>query len=67
MGNDHSNVKGLEIEQKAVEITDFWTLYSGELTNADRYTLISIFKDVGIVNGQLWANQSPLDRFTKVR
>lgn len=66
MGNDHSQIKGLEIEQKAVEIADFWTLYGGELTNGDRYTLISIFKDAGIVNGQLWAAQSPLERFTKV-
>lgn len=67
MGNDHSQMKGLEIDSQSVEVTDFWTLYSGELPNAEgKASFISLFQGEPVVNGQLWANQLPLDRATKV-
>lgn len=67
MGNDHSQMKGLEIDSQSVEVTDFWTLYSGCLPNAEgKASFISLFQGEPVVNGQLWANQLPLERATKV-
>lgn len=67
MGNDHSQLKGVEIDSQSVEVTDFWTLYSGELPNGDeKSTVISLFQGEPVVKGQLWTAQGPLDRATKV-
>lgn len=70
MGNDHSQLKGLEIDNKSIEVTDFWTLYSGELPadgSSDKKSVpISLFRGEPVVAGQLWATQGPLDRATKV-
>lgn len=72
MGNDHSQLKGLEIDNKSIEVTDFWTLYAGEVPasadgSTDKSSLpISLFRGEPVVNGQLWTAQGPLDRATKV-
>lgn len=66
MGNDQSNIKGLEIDKKAIESTDFWAIYNGELHNENNpTTLITIFQGEQVVKGQLWANKSPLERATR--
>lgn len=66
MGNDQSILKGLKIDQKAIEVTDFWSIYSGEIPKENTSpTLISIFKSEPIISGQLWKTKSPLERATK--
>lgn len=67
MGNDQSQLKGLQIDQKAIEVTDFWSIYAGEVPNGSNNapTLISIFKGEPVVTGQLWKSKSPLERATK--
>lgn len=66
MGNDHSILKGLKIDQKAIEVTDFWSIYSGEIPKENSSpTSISIFKSEPVISGQLWKTKSPLERATK--
>lgn len=68
MGNDQSShqLKGLHIDEKAIEVTDFWSIYCGEVPNVNNVPqLISIFKGESVVTGQLWKNKSPLERATK--
>lgn len=66
MGSDHSHMKGLEIDKNAIESTDFWTIYNGELKNENHpITLITIFQGEQIVKGQLWTSKSPLERATR--
>lgn len=65
MGNENSQLKGLVIDKKAIEVTDFWSLYSGVLPNGDHHpTQISIFQGEPVVSGQLWTTKSPLERAT---
>lgn len=66
MGNDQSTVKGLEIDKKAIESGDFWSIYNGELHNEHQPTTpITIFQGEQVVKGQLWSNKSPLERATR--
>lgn len=66
MGSDQSNLRGLKIDEKAIEVTDFWSIYSGEIPKEHSApTLISIFKNEPLVSGQLWKTKSPLERATK--
>lgn len=67
MGNDQSkHLKGLEIDKKAAEVTDFWSIYSGEVKNENSLTTsITIFQGEPVVTGQLWSNKSPLQRATR--
>lgn len=67
MGNDQSHLKGLQIEKKSIEVTDYWSLYNGEIPNDNQSTLISIFQGETIITPeQFWSNQSPLEKSKKV-
>lgn len=66
MGNDQSNIKGLEVDKKAIDSTEFWSIYNGELKSENTPTkLITIFQGEQVVKGQLWTNKSPLERATR--
>uniref|UniRef100_A0A2M3Z583 Protein kinase domain-containing protein n=1 Tax=Anopheles braziliensis TaxID=58242 RepID=A0A2M3Z583_9DIPT len=67
MGNEQSQLKGVEISKKAIQVTDYWSLYNGELPNANGGTInsISIFQGETLVAGQFWTNQNPLERAIK--
>lgn len=69
MGNDQSHIKGikgLEVDKKAIDSTEFWSIYNGELKNENSpTTLITIFQGEQVVKGQLWTNKSPLERATR--
>lgn len=66
MGADHSHLKGLEIDTKAIETTDFWTTYNGQLRNkSELATPITIFQGEHVITGQLWTDKSPLQRATR--
>ncbi|XP_062547367.1 protein-associating with the carboxyl-terminal domain of ezrin [Armigeres subalbatus] len=63
MGNDQSQqLKGLEISRKAIQVTDYWSLYNGEIPMESTVSVISIFQGETLVTGQLWINQNPLER-----
>lgn len=65
MGNDQSHVKGLEVDKRAIESTDFWAVYNGKVKNESSQTLITIFQGEQVVKGQLWTTKSPLERATR--
>ncbi|XP_052894728.1 protein-associating with the carboxyl-terminal domain of ezrin [Anopheles moucheti] len=66
MGNEQSQLKGVEISKKAIQVTDYWSLYNGELPNANGApNSISIFQGETLVSGQFWTNQNPLERAIK--
>ncbi|XP_053694537.1 protein-associating with the carboxyl-terminal domain of ezrin [Sabethes cyaneus] len=65
MGNDHSQLKGLEISRKAIQVTDYWSLYNGEIPTDSTVSSISIFQGETLVTGQFWTNQNPLERAIK--
>ncbi|XP_001656615.2 protein-associating with the carboxyl-terminal domain of ezrin [Aedes aegypti] len=63
MGNDQSQqLKGLEISRKAIQVTDYWSLYNGEIPTESSVSVISIFQGETLVTGQFWTNQNPLER-----
>lgn len=69
MGNDSSQLSGLEIEDKPVEITDFWSHYQATISDSCRYFSlkgdgsVSVFKGEAAV-GPLWAISTPLEKFS---
>ncbi|GAB0090573.1 protein-associating with the carboxyl-terminal domain of ezrin [Sergentomyia squamirostris] len=64
MGSDQSLLKGLEIEEKATEVSDFWSVYAGELKTENR--LLTIFQGESIGNtNQFWHKKNPLEKATK--
>ncbi|XP_058451811.1 protein-associating with the carboxyl-terminal domain of ezrin [Malaya genurostris] len=65
MGNDQSQLKGLEISRKAIQVTDYWSLYNGEIPTEASTSLFSIFQGETLVTGQFWTNQNPLERAIK--
>lgn len=71
MGHDHSQLSGLEIEEKPVETTDFWRHYQAKINDSCRYFSlksdgsVSVFKGVAAA-GPLWSVCTPLEKFSNV-
>lgn len=65
MGNDQSQLSGLELENKAVEVTDFWTHHSATV-NLGNITNLSVFIGEPLLSGSLWVSQTPLEKSSKV-
>lgn len=66
MGNDQSYMTGLEIDRKAVEISEFFTHYSASL-NSIHPSNLSVFIGERLVDGSLWQTQTPLEKISKVK
>ncbi|VVC90924.1 unnamed protein product [Leptidea sinapis] len=69
MGNEASNLSGLEVYEKACDCTDFWSHYQASVKDSCRYFsvngngLISVFKgEIGSL-GPLWTVSTPLEKF----
>uniref|UniRef100_A0A1B0CFI3 Protein-associating with the carboxyl-terminal domain of ezrin n=1 Tax=Lutzomyia longipalpis TaxID=7200 RepID=A0A1B0CFI3_LUTLO len=66
MGNKQSLQKDLEIEEKATEVSDFWSVFAGEIKMDSRTSLLTIFEGELIVNkNQLWNTNNPLLKASK--
>lgn len=65
MGSEQSNMTGLHIDQKAIEVTDFFTHYSACL-NSIHPSNVSLFIGERLVGGALWQTQTPLEKISKV-
>lgn len=66
MGNDQSQLPGIEIEEKAVEVSDFWAQHSACVLNSDSVTNLSVFIGELFIDGALWTVQTPLEKYSKV-
>lgn len=67
MGNEASQLSGLEMEEKATEITDFWAHHQATVRDRCRYFSlkgdgsVSIFKGEAVL-GPLWSVSTPLEK-----
>ncbi|KRT83713.1 hypothetical protein AMK59_3820, partial [Oryctes borbonicus] len=64
MGNGQSQFSGIDVQEKAVEITDFWSHHSATI-NFGNFSSLSVFIGEPVVNGSLWSKQTPLERSCK--
>lgn len=68
MGNEKSALGGLEIDEKAIEITDFWLHHSASLINGGNSKTISVFvSEPSLHSGASFGKPSPLEKTAKVR
>jgi hypothetical protein len=63
MGNEGSHLSGLEIDEKVIEVTDGWTLYSGTVC-AGSNPKVSVFMSEVLGSG---GNNVILEKTAKVR
>lgn len=67
MGNEKSALSGLEIEEKAIEITDFWLQHSASLNRTNNPQSISVFiSEPSLHTSASFGKPSPLERAAKV-
>ncbi|KAF5302694.1 hypothetical protein FQR65_LT08436 [Abscondita terminalis] len=62
MGSDQSSLSGLEYDEKAIEVTDFYIHHSATMSSGN---YISIFIGEPLIDGSMWWSQTPLERATK--
>lgn len=65
MGNENSRLPGLEIDEKAVEVNDFWSHSAATLYN-DAVSPLSVFVGEAFVEDSPWPDTTPLQKMTKV-
>lgn len=71
MGNENSQLRGLEIEENPTEVTDFWAQYQATIKDSCRYFSlksdgsVSVFKGEAVL-GPLWSVSTPLEKFSNV-
>ncbi|RZB58829.1 protein-associating with the carboxyl-terminal domain of ezrin [Asbolus verrucosus] len=65
MGNEQSHLGGIEIEEKSVEVSDFWTHHSANITNSETTTNLSVLIGELFVDGPLWKTHTPLEKTSK--
>lgn len=67
MGNEKSALRGLEIEDKAVEVTDYWMHYDASIHNSNNLQKLSIFiSEPSLHFTATFRRPSPLERAAKV-
>ncbi|KAG5896264.1 hypothetical protein JTB14_033561 [Gonioctena quinquepunctata] len=65
MGNEQSQSSGIEVDEKAVEVSDFWSQHSASILGSDSCTNLSVFVGELFVSGSLWSTQTPLEKCAK--
>ncbi|XP_046742704.1 protein-associating with the carboxyl-terminal domain of ezrin [Diprion similis] len=65
MGNEKSALGGLEIDEKAVEITDFWLHHSASLSEPCQQTLSVFVSEPSLHSGANFGKPSPLEKAAK--
>lgn len=66
MGNEKSALRGLEIEDKAVEVTDYWMHYDASVHNASLQKLSIFISEPSLHFTATFGRPSPLERAAKV-
>lgn len=65
MGNEQSQIPGIEIDRKIIEVSDFWTQHSASISGADNVSRLTIFIGDLFINEPVWSPITPLERFSK--
>ncbi|KAJ8962134.1 hypothetical protein NQ318_018091 [Aromia moschata] len=65
MGNEQSQLPGIEIEEKAQEVSDFWSQHSANILISDNVTNLSVFIGEQFLNEPPWTSQTPLEKNSK--
>ncbi|XP_015595232.1 protein-associating with the carboxyl-terminal domain of ezrin [Cephus cinctus] len=65
MGNEKSALGGLEIDEKAVEITDFWLHHSASVNGSTPQQLSVFISEPSLHSTASFGNPSPLERTAK--
>lgn len=65
MGNERSAFSGLEIEEKPVQITDFWTHYSARVNGHNVETISVFLSEPSLHYSANFGNPSPLQKAAK--
>ncbi|KAJ8681456.1 hypothetical protein QAD02_017243 [Eretmocerus hayati] len=65
MGNNKSAPKGLDIDEKAVEITDFWTHHSAQVSDNHTTNLSVFISEPSLHSGASFGKPSPLEKSAK--
>ena len=66
MGNEKSALSGLEIDDKAVEITDFWTHHSASIRGDNPQSLSVFISEPSLHSDASFGKPSPLEKAAKV-
>lgn len=67
MGNEKSALSGLDIDEKAVEIADFWLHHSATLTSTTSSQSVSVFiSEPSLHSAASFGKPSPLEKTAKV-
>lgn len=62
MGSEHSQIPGIDIEEKVIEVSDFWSQYCACIDNNVNITL---FIGDLFANEPFWSANSALEKFSK--
>ncbi|ENN71125.1 protein-associating with the carboxyl-terminal domain of ezrin [Dendroctonus ponderosae] len=65
MGGEQSHLSGIDIEQKAIEVSDFWAQHNATVNNAGTLSKLSIFVGDLLLIEPFWKPQTPLEGFSK--
>ncbi|KOC65908.1 Protein-associating with the carboxyl-terminal domain of ezrin [Habropoda laboriosa] len=65
MGNEKSALSGLQIDEKAVEITDFWVHYMARVNGHNAQTVSVFVSEPSLHYSANFGNPSPLEKATK--
>ncbi|CAH1972660.1 unnamed protein product [Acanthoscelides obtectus] len=65
MGNEQSEINGIEIEEKAIEVRDFWSQHSAYVLDSENLTNLTVLIGEFTIDGLLWVSQGPLEQYGK--
>lgn len=68
MGNEQSSLSGIDIEDEAMEVSNFWSHHSATIFESNNLTNLTVFIEDSsqFTSDALWSPQTPLEKCTKV-
>lgn len=67
MGNDQSPMSRIQIEDEAIEISNFWSQHSATIYESKKISYLTVFiQEFSTYDDKFWSSQTPLQKYTKV-
>lgn len=68
MGNEQSLLSRMDIEDEAIEVSNFWSHHSATINDSSNVNNLTVFVEdsTQYANDSLWSPQTPLEKCTKV-